>query len=327
MSVVTLTMNPAIDIATGTERLVATDKMRCTPPRFDPGGGGVNAARTVAALDVPVTAVFPAGGPAGAQFEELVRDAGVAYRKVPVAGHTRENLAVTDEGTREQYRFVFPGPRLTNREQHRCLAAVEKLARNARYVIASGTLPPGVPADFYQWLADILSDLDVRLVLDTSGAPLRAMRGGVHLMKPSVRELSDYVGRPLIGRADQVAAARGLVDGGVSEIVLVSLGASGAFAVTRDTERWYAPIQVGVRSGIGAGDAMVGGTTVGLARGYRLDDAVRLGIAAATAALGTPGSQPGSRCRILDLYRELTAGAGVDEGPHDVLRSTRVRGD
>lgn len=302
MSIVTLTMNPAIDLAATAENIRPTDKIRCAAPRFDPGGGGINVARTVAALGEPVTAVFPAGGPAGALLEELVRDAGVPAHVVAASGVTRENLAVTDTVSGDQFRFVFPGPRSTAPEQHRCLAELERVARGARYVVASGSLPPGVPADFYQTVANLFSELDVRLILDTSGAPLRAVRGGVHLLKPSVRELREYIGRPLDDAAARLAAVRRLITTGVCEIVVLSLGAEGALAASAEGEEWFEPVEVRVRSGIGAGDAMVGGIAVGLTRGYSLGDAVRLGLCSAAAALETPGTRPGRPERIMERF-------------------------
>ncbi|AHH19666.1 putative hexose kinase, 1-phosphofructokinase family [Nocardia nova SH22a] len=316
MPIVTLTMNPAIDVAGRTGHVVATDKMRCVAPRYDPGGGGINVSRTVSVLGEPVTAVFPAGGHTGEFLEELVRSAGIPACVVATAEPTRENVAVTADDTGDQYRFVFPGPRLTPVEQHRCLAMVRQCAVGADYVVASGSLPPGVAPDFYQVLADICAAQGVRLILDASGAALRAVRGGVFLIKPSVRELAQLTGRALPGRDEQIAAADELVTGGVAEIVVVSLGAEGALVVTAGRSRWFAPHTVPVRSGIGAGDAMVGGITVGLTRGFDIDDAVRLGVAAATAALTTSGTGPGLRNRIDELYRQSARDrAAVSDGP------------
>ncbi|MGW0055720.1 phosphofructokinase [Nocardia sp. 852002-20019_SCH5090214] len=309
MPIVTLTMNPAIDSAARTERVLPTDKMRCSAPRFDPGGGGINVARTVAALGEPVTAIYPAGGHTGVFLEQLVRAANIPSHAVATAEPSRENLAVFADDTGEQYRFVFPGPRLTPAEQHRCLAAVEHCAPGADYVVASGSLPPGVESDYYQILADVAAAHGVPMILDTSGAALRAIRRGVFLIKPSVRELAQLVGRALPDREAQAAAARELVHASVAEVVVVSLGAEGVLAVTAERSQWFAPIPVPVRSGIGAGDAMVGGITVGLTRGYELDDAIRLGIAAATAALTTSGTAPGLRSRIEQLYEEQTRAA------------------
>ncbi|MFI9415379.1 1-phosphofructokinase family hexose kinase [Nocardia gamkensis] len=323
--IVTLTMNPAIDLATRVAEVVPTDKMRCATPRFDPGGGGINVARTVAELGVEVTAVFPAGGPTGRLLEQMVRDTGVPPRPVPVAESTRESLSVTETTSGEQYRFVFPGPRLTDPEQHRCLVEVERAVRGARYLVASGTLPPGLSADFYQILTDLVGDSGVRVVLDTSGIALRNVRRGVYLVKPSVRELGDYVGHPLVGRAEQLSQARRLITSGMTEIVLLSLGAGGALVVTRDSHEWFAPLPARVRSGIGAGDAMVGGTTVGLTRGYELADAVRLGIAAATAALATTGTGPGRSEHIAELYQELLPHRSTGGDADDVARPTAPR--
>lgn len=305
MPVVTFTMNPAIDVATGADQVRPTEKLRCAAPRFDPGGGGINAARTIAALGEAVTAIFPAGGPEGELLTRLVADAGVPARVVPIEDHTRQNVAVTEARSGNQYRFVFPGPRVTAPEQRRCLREVERAARGADFVVVSGSLPPGVPSGFYQQLADLLADLDVRLVLDTSGAALRAVRRNVFLLKPSVRELAELLGRELPGRDAQVAAARELIEAGRCEIVVLSLGAAGAVCVRRTDAEWFAPVDVPVRSGIGAGDAMVGGITAGLCRGYSLGDAVRLGIAAATAALSTPGTRPGHPARIAELFGEM----------------------
>ncbi|WP_255661516.1 1-phosphofructokinase family hexose kinase [Nocardia spumae] len=307
MPIVTLTMNPAIDVAGHTDRVAPTDKMRCEAPRFDPGGGGINVARTVAVLGESVTAIYPAGGHTGAFLEQLVHAAGIPSHTVPTAEPSRENIAVHADDTGEQYRFVFPGPRLTPVEQHRCLAAVERHAAGADYVVASGSLPPGVGPEFYQILADMVAAQGVRMILDTSGAALHAIRRGVFLVKPSVRELAQLVGRTLPGRAEQVAAARELVTAEVAEVVVVSLGVEGALLVTTELSRWFAPIPVPVRSGIGAGDAMVGGIAVGLTRGSGLEDAVRLGIAAATAALTTSGTGPGLRARVEQLYEALVS--------------------
>ncbi|GAB0102717.1 1-phosphofructokinase family hexose kinase [Nocardia sp. JMUB6875] len=306
MSIVTLTMNPAIDIATTAAHIQPTDKTRCAAPRFDPGGGGINVARTVAELGERVTAVFPAGGPPGSLLEDLVRDAGIPMRPVPVAEHTRESFAVTATDTGDQYRFVLPGPRLTAPEIHRCLAEIERAAQDCRYVVASGSLPPGVAPTFYQSLVDLLDDLGVPLVLDTSGPALRAVRRGVYLIKPSVRELAEFVGHPLPDRSSRVSAARLLIDRGMCDNVVVSMGSVGTLAVTRDRDRLFAAIEVPVRSGIGAGDAQVGGIVAGLCRGYSLDAAVFLGIAAATAALATPGTGPGRADRIAELFQQFS---------------------
>lgn len=312
MAVLTLTMNPAIDICTRVDRVLPVDKMRCETPRFDPGGGGINVARTVLALGESATAMFPVGGYPGKRLEQLVQEAGVPMSPVPVAAPTRESLAVTDRTSGEQFRFVLPGPELSGAEREAILAAVLEAAGAARVLVASGSLPPGVPIDFYQVLADRMAIAGVPLVLDTSGEALRQVRHGVHLLKPSVRELGDRVGCSLTGRSEQVAAARELILDGIARLVVVSLGADGALAVTADSDEYFPAIPTPVYSGIGAGDALVGGLTVGIIHGLRFAEAVRLGIAAATAALAAPGSSPGHPELIARLYERISGDRPTD---------------
>lgn len=307
-AIVTLTMNPAVDLASRVERVLPVDKMRCAAPRFDPGGGGINVARTIHVLGEPVLAVFPVGGPAGQLLADMVQTIGVPMRSVPVSGHTRQNLSVTETASDDQYRFVFPGALLTAADRERCLREVERALVDSSYLVASGSLPPGVPADFYRAVVELARARGVRSIVDTSGAALHGIRGA-YVVKPSLRELAEYVGRPLPDRLEQLAAARQLIVDGLSENVVLSLGAAGALAVTADAAHRYPALTATVASGIGAGDAMVGGITVGVVRGGDLFEAVRLGIAAATAALETPGTQPGRAQRIAELFRELDASA------------------
>ncbi|GAA4488461.1 1-phosphofructokinase family hexose kinase [Rhodococcus olei] len=310
--IVTLTMNPALDISTTTGRVVPTDKVRCGAPRRDPGGGGINVARVLTALGEPATAVFPSGGHSGRALEDLVASEGVRSRTVTIRRSTRESFTVNEEHTGLQYRFVLPGPTLTPTEVDACLRVLAATAPRARFVVASGSLPPGVPADFYQTLADVVSDLGARLVVDTSGPPLRALRGGVYLLKPSIRELRDYVGHDLRSADDRVAAARAIIDQGVCTVVVLSLGADGAVHVTADDAEHVPSLAVPVVSGIGAGDSMVAGIVFGLGRGWELREAVRYGVAAGAAALGSPGTALCSRADVERCYERLRDGGVVD---------------
>ncbi|MGW0176397.1 1-phosphofructokinase family hexose kinase [Rhodococcus sp. NPDC003322] len=314
--VVTLTMNPALDIATTTGRVVPTDKMRCGEPRRDPGGGGINVARVLTVLGEPALAVFPSGGHSGRALEDLLASERVHSRTVTMRRSTRECFTVNEERTGLQYRFVLPGPTLTSLEVDSCLDRLTSAAAGARYVVASGSLPPGVPVDFYQTVADAVSDLGTRLVLDTSGPPLRALRRGVYLLKPSIRELRDCVGRDLRSVDDQVAAARDLVDRGVCAVVVLSLGAEGAVHVTADDAEYCPSVEVPVVSGVGAGDSLVAGIVFGLVRGWALRDAVRYGVAAGAATLGSPGTALCTRADIdrchEQLIRRIAVGGAVE---------------
>lgn len=298
-SVVTLCMNPALDITTDTDAVRPTDKLRCGPPRYDPGGGGINVAHVAAVLGASATAVFPAGGPAGELVYQLLVAEGLPVHRVPIGGATRESLTVNETSTSRQYRFVLPGPQLTAAEQAQCLLAlrteVTAAAAAPPIVVASGSLPPGVPEDFYQQVANLCDEAGALLLLDTSGGGLRQVNSGVFLLKPSLRELREWVGRELVTETEQLAAAHKLVGRGVTRHLLVSLGAAGAVLVSGDGAQRFAPVPVPPGSGVGAGDAMVAGVAVGLTRGWTLSEAVRLGVAAGAAMLLTPGTAPCTR--------------------------------
>ena len=310
--IVTLCMNPALDITTSTESVRPTDKLRCAAARYDPCGGGINVAHVADVLGARSAAVFPAGGPAGELVNNLLVAEGLAVHRIPIGGATRESVTVNELSTERQYRFVLPGPELTVAEQTECLLQLRRAAAHASIVVASGSLPPGVPEDFYQQVANVCADINTMFLLDTSGAGLRNVTAGVFLLKPSLRELRECVERELTTEAEQIGAARELIDRGAAECVLVSLGAHGALLVTRDRAQRFAPVSVPPGSGVGAGDAMVAGVAVGLTRGWPLTEAVRLGIAAGAATLLTPGTAPCTREDTERLFAQSEKASDID---------------
>ena len=290
--IVTLTMNPALDVTTATAEIRAGDKLRCTTPRNEAGGGGINVARVVTALGGEAIALFPAGGPAGTTLCELLRGAGVAFTSVPIAGATRESFTVDETSTGEQYRFVLPGPALTLSEQTAVLDALGRIPVPPGFVVASGTLPLGVGSDFYARVGQLCRRMGARLILDSSGEGLAGAAGAcAWLVKPNLLELESVVGHALATDGQQVAAARGLIASGVAGIVVLSKGAEGVLVVTAEQVEQVAAVEVPVRSATGAGDSTVAGITLGLPRGMSVGMAVRFGIRAGAAAVTTPAGQ------------------------------------
>ena len=301
--IVTLTMNPALDIATSTDVVMPTDKMRCGAVRYDPGGGGINGVRVAHALGASVLAMFPAGGASGEVVTTLLDAAGLPFRRIRIGEPTRESFTVNEHRTERQYRFVLPGPGLSATEQEECLHQLNAVAASADYVVASGSLPPNVSPDFYDRIANVCAQTDTRLILDTSGGGLEHLSGGkVFLLKPSVRELRECVGRELRDEDEQLAAARELIQRGCARNVLVSLGSQGALFVNAEGAQRYPAVTVPPGSGVGAGDAMVAGLTVGLSNGWPLPKSIRLGIAAGAAMLMTPGTATCTRADVERLF-------------------------
>lgn len=300
-SIVTLTLSPALDSATRIARLCPDAKLRCSEPRYAPGGGGINVARAIHQLGGSALALFPAGGPSGQHLAELLAAEGVACQTLPISAWTRECFNVVEQANAQQYRFVLPGARLSESEQTQLLTVLAGLPA-LDYLVISGSLPGGIAADFIPRLLQIAAQRGARSILDSSGEVLRQALdiGGLFLIKPNLNELRALAGEH-IDEPDQLfKVARSLVDTGRCTAVLVSLGPQGALLATRElSERISAPT-VNKLSTVGAGDSLVGAVTLKLAQGATLSEAARYGVAAGSAAIMMPGSQ---LCRRADTDR------------------------
>lgn len=288
----TLTPNPALDLATRTEWVLPTHKLRCDTALHYPGGGGVNVARVLHRLGSDVQAWCLAGGHTGAQLQQLLAAEGVPTQITPIQGNTRENFSVIQTSTGDEFRFVLPGPLVQAHEWQRWQDSITALTPAPRWTVASGSLPPGVPEDFYAQLARQTHARGQRLVLDSSGAALAAaLQVGVALVKPSLRELRELTGAALTESAQWCAAAQTLVQRGQAEMVALSAGEHGAVLATQGGV-WQAPaLPVAATTGTtGAGDCFLAGLVWALERGETPAEALRWGVAAGSAALLSPGT-------------------------------------
>ncbi|MBI5926968.1 MAG: 1-phosphofructokinase family hexose kinase [Aquabacterium sp.] len=300
--ILTLTMNPAVDVFTSIDRVTPGHKLRCEPAQTHPGGGGINVARVLHRLGADVRALYTSGGVTGRVLRELLAQEQIPAQAIEITNETRESFTVHEGCSGQDFRFVLPGPLLSEVEWRTCLDATSQ-AQAARYVIASGSLPPGVPSDFYAQMASQARTQGNLFVLDTSGAALRAaLQAGVHLVKPSLRELRDLTGRPLAAESDWCEAARGLIHQGRAHIVALSLGEDGALLVTAE-QAWRAhALKVEVASTIGAGDSFLAGLVWALDQQHDMAQALRYAMAAGAAALLTSGT---SLCQTADIQRLL----------------------
>ncbi|MGE0222884.1 MAG: 1-phosphofructokinase family hexose kinase [Acetobacteraceae bacterium] len=302
--ILTLTLNPALDLSSTADAVEPTHKIRTTDEHIDPGGGGINVARVIHAMGFDVMALILAGGVTGHLLDELLAEQQVPRRILPMQGRTRISLTVYDRTSGLEYRFVPEGPILSADELEAAIAAVDHA--ESEWLIASGSIPRGVPADIYARLARNAADRGRKFVLDTSGEPLKlALHHGVHLMKPSLRELETMVGRPLPTREVQEAEALGLVRSGAARMVAVSLGADGAMLATEDGVVHMPALKGPVRSAVGAGDAFLASLTLALARGADPSDALAWGIAAGAAAVAQVGTARVTRRSVEAQYQRL----------------------
>ncbi len=308
-TIITLTMNPAIDKSSSVGNVVAERKLYCTAPRFEPGGGGINVCRAIKKLGGEALALYPSGGPTGQMLQFLFDQEGITHRPVLVKGWSRENLIVLEESTGQQYRFGMPGPELSDLEWQQCLDELLKTKPTPDYIVASGSLPPGVPADFYARITRIGKEINAKVIVDASGEALKlALQEGVYLIKPNVREFRELVGGEIKEESQIKSAARRIIESEQAEVVVISLGAAGAIFASEETVEHIVPPTVPIISKVGAGDSMVAGIVLSLALGSPIKEAIRFGIAAGTAAVMTPGTE---LCRKEDterLYKEISRG-------------------
>lgn len=305
-SVLTLTLNPSLDVATTVEQVRSTDKLRCIAPTTDPGGGGINVARVMTRLGGAATAIFAAGGPNGRALEELLVAEGTRGQAIHISGSTRQSFTVFERSTQQQYRFVMPGPELDASECRRCIDHVRTSLDDVDYLVASGSLSPGVPTDFYARIARLSREQGTRLILDTSRKGLAAaLEEPVFLIKPNARELRALAGDPSLDDEGLFSFAKELVSLGKCEIVALSLGERGAVLITCDQVLAVSSPPVEIQSAVGAGDSFVGALTLSLARGQDLGTALRFGVAAGSAALLTPGTELCRREDVERLYEVL----------------------
>ncbi len=291
-TIVTFTINPAVDISTSVDRVVPSHKLRCAVTHRHAGGGGINVARVAKRFGADVLAIYTAGGPIGDYLHQLVDQEGIRNLAIPIRGDTREDLAVVESETGEQYRFVLPGPALAESEWRACLDALASLEGKPRFLVASGSLPPGVPDDFYGRLVAVTRASGAKVIIDTSGVPLKkALEAGVYLIKPNLRELRELVGEPLARETDCFAASRSLVEQGRAAAVALTLGHHGALLVTRDLVLRADAVAIKPVSTVGAGDSFLAALVTRLAAGHDLQDAFRYAVAAGSAALLAPGTE------------------------------------
>lgn len=298
--IVTLTLNPSIDGSSEAQTVRPIHKVRTTNERYDPGGGGINVSRVVQALGGASFALYLAGGATGSVLDSLLAKDGIAGRRIAIQDHTRVSHTVFERSTGLEYRFVPEGPEVRPSEWQDCLDVLDRM--DCEYLVASGSLPRGVPTDFYSRIAAIAREKGAKFVLDTSGEALRETLagGGIHLVKPSLGEFEQLVGRSLRDPGAQEEAAMEFVLSGKAELLAVTMGHEGALLAQASGPLRLPALEAEVRSAVGAGDSFVASMTLALARGASPEEAFRWGIAAGTAAVLTPGTE---LCRREDVER------------------------
>lgn len=304
LQILTLTLNPALDVATHVARVVAAEKLRCAAPLYNPGGGGLNVSRAVAHLGGRSQALVALGGATGEHLAGLLRAEGIDFLALQSPGETRQSLTVTEDASGQQYRFLLPGPVWQASDQAQVFALLAAHARLGGLAVISGSQPPGVPVDFPTRLAAALPGMAV--VLDTSGTTLaQAVAHPIPklaVLRMDSDEAEALAGTKLATPNETADFAAALVARSAAPVVIVARGAEGNVLASADMRLIARPPIVAVKSAVGAGDSFVAGLVLARARGQDWAQALALGTAAAAAAVMTEATE---LCRAEDVARLL----------------------
>lgn len=310
--ILTITVNPALDIYSRVEKVEPDKKMRCEAPKMDPGGGGVNVSRVITRLEGSTKAIYTRGGHTGNIYSDLLDKENVNQEPVEIKNDMRQNLAVNETEGGDLYRFGFPGAKLEQSEYEELLNKISS-EKNADFIVASGSLPPGAPEDFYAQIAKRTKKNDQKFVLDTSGKALAAILDeGAYLIKPNEEELQDLAGEKAENREEQKRLLKKLLDKYPIEVIVLSLGEEGAILATHDKTKHIPALKVEAESSIGAGDSMVAGIVCSLSQGNDIQKAVIYGLACGTATIKSPGTDLLKKGDAEKLYKEMLSKEAED---------------
>ncbi|NIJ15410.1 6-phosphofructokinase 2 [Sphingobium vermicomposti] len=301
-----MTLNPTIDVAYEVDRMFHTRKMRTKSEFYSPGGGGINVARVFVRLGGIARSYYMAGGATGDALDGLLDLHQLVHNRIPIAGHTRVASAVLETKTGKEYRFVPPGPSIRPAEWQACLDELENA--HCKFMVLSGSLPPGIPDDFYGRVVALMRRRNIPVILDSSGPGLKGglEEGGVLLVKPSIGELRQLTGLELITPDEIANAAMGVVHSGQAEHVAVTMGNDGAILANAAGQLFLPAAPIEAKSAVGAGDSFLSAMLFAISIGWDMGEAFRFGIAGGAAAVMSPGHDLARPNDIQRLYQQVS---------------------
>lgn len=304
--ILTITLNPSVDRLIYVDKLAPYDTNRIRRIEEDAGGKGVSVARVLRRLGVDVTATGFLGGDSGAYVSSVLKSEGIISDFVHVDGDTRTNFGVQDADGSPPTALNARGPEISQKNLSEIVARVRELAHGCSFVAIGGSLPPGVPEDFYQTLIKISREQGARVALDADGAVLaHGVEMKPYMIKPNENEVDRLIGRDVSTIDEAAEAARCLHEEEGIGFAVVSMGAKGAVAASEDGVYLAVPPEVKTVSTIGSGDSMVAGILSVLSTGGPAGEAMRMGTAAGAATAMTDGTDIASPDTIMELAPQV----------------------
>jgi 1-phosphofructokinase family hexose kinase len=305
--ILTLTVNPAIDRNVSADRLVFEDRAYILSTRESAGGRGINASCVLKNFGAETRAIAICGGKSGRLLEEFLAQCGYLHDLVRVRQEIRTNFTIADkQGLAIKLNEL--GPRLSHAECGRIEKAVAQRLNEAAWLMLCGSLPPGMPVDFYARLIHSAHKANVRTLVDTDGEPLEAaLEAKPTVVTPNQQEAERLLARVLITRSHFQEAAARIREMGAREVVL-SLGARGAVVSLEDGSLWeVVPPRVEALCPIGAGDALAAAYVWGFRKSGDPVEATKWGVAAGTASARLPGVSFASLEQTMEIFARVEA--------------------
>ncbi|EMY81480.1 6-phosphofructokinase II [Psychroflexus gondwanensis ACAM 44] len=299
MDITTLTLNPALDKSAQVDQFVPEQKLKCHSIQYQAGGGGVNISRVLHTLQVKNKCIFTSGGDTGLYLKKLLVKENIDLKTIAVNSWTRENLSIVDTKTELQYRFGMPGNDLNTSDIELIKTELTNEVKDNSILVLSGSLSEKTPSNLYATLLKMLAGKNVKVVIDTSGqALIETLKENVYLVKPNQRELAQLAGKEFLSKNEQEDFAMELINSKKAKLVVVSMGARGAFLASSEGIFYKSAPSVKVKSTIGAGDSMVAGMVYAIQQGLSSEEILKWGVVCGVATTMTEGTNLASQENI-----------------------------
>ena len=299
MDITTLTLNPALDKSAQVDQFVPEQKLKCHSIQYQAGGGGVNISRVLHTLQVKNKCIFTSGGDTGLYLKKLLVKENIDLKTIAVNSWTRENLSIVDTKTELQYRFGMPGNDLNTSDIELIKTELTNEVKDNSILVLSGSLSEKTPSNLYATLLKMLAGKNVKVVIDTSGqALIETLKENVYLVKPNQRELAQLAGKEFLSKNEQEDFAMELINSKKAKLVVVSMGARGAFLASSEGVFYKSAPSVKVKSTVGAGDSMVAGMVYAIQQGLSSEEILKWGVVCGVATTMTEGTNLASQENI-----------------------------
>ena len=275
--------NLAVDQTVHVDHLVVGQVHRSKSTRREPGGKGVNVARVLTTLEVSCLLTGFVGGAHGELISEGLKRERIPFRSCPMRNESRTCYLFVDDERLQQTVINEPGPNVNAEEVAALVSAFQRELPACKWVVFSGSLPPGAPAGLYAELIAAAHAAGKRTLVDCSGSALRpAAQARPFLLKINHAEAESLTEAP-VGNVHQAVQAAAELQSQYAPLVMITLGAAGAVLASDDDKYLFIPPTIQARNTVGSGDATLAGLMAGLIQGLPIEELGKLATAAGAA--------------------------------------------